>query len=122
MNDNISRIKKVDTIYLNIPIEKIETYEQEVTMQNLLNTKGFLPTDIFSDIEWHSEKEDGFARLCTENELVIYRIPKLVVLRIREETDEEYSRRINSYENYRKQKEKIEYDEYLRLKAKFENQ
>lgn len=47
---------------------------------------------------------------------------ELVVIRVREETDEEYQNRISEDENYKEELRKRRYENYLKLKSEFEPQ
>ena len=80
------------------------------TWEELLNTKGLLPTDIVQGISWDDEESD----VDSGTTLV------LVVTRNREETDEEYLKRLSDQEQMMQNYEKREYHDYLRLKAKYE--
>ena len=44
----------------------------------------------------------------------------LIIIRERDETDEEYQKRISEKECYKEELRKIRYDAYLKLKAEFE--
>jgi len=116
------RITINEDIYLPIPIEKIETYEQHITMQDILSVSGYRSTDIFVGVEWYYEKESGFGIMDMDYELKTYCYPKLVLIRKRPETDEEYFKRVKLIETIKKQTEERERLEYLRLKAKFEKE
>ena len=80
------------------------------TWEELLNTKGPFPTDIVQGISWDDEESD------VDSGITLI----LVVNRNREETDEEYLKRLNDAEEMKKNYEKREYHDYLRLKAKYE--
>jgi len=78
--------------------------------EELLNVKGPLPTDIVTGISWDEEEYDEDSGIS----LV------LVVLRSREETDEEYLKRLKNEEDLEKMREENEWNQYKRLKAKYE--
>lgn len=79
--------------------------------EELLKVKGPLPTDIVIGISWDDDEsdEDG-------GDILV-----LIVNRSREETDEEYLKRLVEREEMKKNYEKREYHDYVRLKAKYEN-
>lgn len=78
--------------------------------EELLNTKGPLPSDSVVGISWDEEEFEEDSGSC----LV------LVVNRRRFETDEEYSRRLKEDEDLQKLREENEFNQYKRLKAKYE--
>jgi hypothetical protein len=80
------------------------------TWEELLNVKGPLPTDIIDGLSWDDEEYEensGYTLI-------------LVVCRTREETDEEYLNRLKSEEDLEKMREENEWNQYKRLKAKYE--
>jgi len=86
--------------------------ENKCTWEELLNVKGPLPTDVVEGISWDDDTSDVDG---AESILI------LVVLRQREETDEEYLKRLDEIAAFEKSAEDYEKREYKRLKAKYEN-
>ena len=58
--------------------------------------------------------------LKSEDELVDFYVPTLVISRKRKENDREYMERMNIEEEFLKRKNEKEKLEYMRLKSKFE--
>lgn len=77
-----------------------------------------LPKDIKDNDEIDILSEEGF--YSENNSYDTY--TKLIIIRERDETDEEYEIRISKENNYKKIKEKQRYETYLKLKKEFENE
>ena len=114
----ISRKQIDEKITFNIPVKEVNTYTVNILWQDLLNVRGVLPTDILDDIHWVSEQESGFGKM--DDELKTYEVPKITVIRRREENEGEYFQRLQREESVKRKLEETERNEYLRLKAKFE--
>ena len=119
-----NRRKVTDSIILNVPVlpGRFDRYKPGILWEELMKTKDVLPTDIISEIGYRTEKENGFGSMKREDELEDIHIPTLVVKRDRLETDEEFLKRKQSDETFKKQQEEKDKLEYLRLKARFERQ
>jgi hypothetical protein len=78
--------------------------------EELLKTEGPLPTDIVTGISWDEEEYESDSGVSFV----------VVVNRTREETDEEYLRRLQQNEEMKKHYEEREFRDYQRLKAKYE--
>lgn len=88
------------------------------TFNDLCRTSDVKPTDIIVGIEnvhgWH---EAGFGSM--DNEQVYHNYWVLKIEVTREENDEEYGRRMKDVETRRKEIENRDWNEYVRLTAKY---
>ncbi len=99
-------------------------YKIDVFPKDLLATKGLLDTDKIVAFDWKKwESKGGFGSYSEEDEgTKTYYSPCVVVLRKRQETDDEYFKRMKEETQRNKDVEERERLEYLRLKAKFEQE
>lgn len=99
-----------DQLAFTIPSKKI--YADGIcTWEELLKTSDILPSDIVQGLNWREDQSDSEGN----------DIPVVVVLRQREETDEEYLKRLKEKEEFKKSIEEYELREYERLKLKYEH-
>jgi hypothetical protein len=84
------------------------------------NEDKLLPNDRILDFRWDEARDTGFGNYSQEPPGMIY-YPVMVVSRSVEETDDEYFKRMKRNEDNKKAIEQKEKLEYLRLKAKYEN-
>lgn len=111
-----------EQIILNIPVSHDRSgWKAGIRWSELIATKDVLPTDIVSEVGYRKVKESGMFSMKMEDELETLDVATLVVIRNRPETDEEYFQRQQREETQRNQILEREKLEYLRLKAKFEN-
>jgi hypothetical protein len=80
------------------------------TWEELINTKGPLPTDVVAGMSWDDEEDSEDSGISLD----------VVVVRERLETDEEYLKRLDEEEEEKKIHEKNEFKIYNRLKQKYE--
>jgi hypothetical protein len=117
--------RKIIDEKLTFPIKSGLDYKPSIfcTWKELVETKGILPDDKLNDLIYREDKESGFMNLdYDEQNPKKYYVPCVVVIRPRPETDEEYFKRMKEEEVVENQINEREKLEYLRLKAKFENQ
>lgn len=76
-----------------------------------------LPVDIQINDIIHINREDEY--YSENNSYDAY--TELVIIREREETDDEYQKRISLVEKCKKQAKQMRYQTYLKLKTEFEN-
>jgi hypothetical protein len=91
------------------------------TWEELIATKGPLPTDTLNSLFYKREDvPNGIGNMDMEDISHTYYVPQVTVIRPRLENDEEYFERMKTEEEFEKQQTERERLEYLRLKAKFE--
>ena len=97
------------------------SHERKPTFNDICRTNTVFATDIIVGIEnirgWD---EPGFGAM--DNDPVYYNYWVLVIEKTREENDDEYSKRMESLESWKKKTDEREWNDYLRLKAKFETE
>lgn len=112
------KLKKWKEFKFRIKYKKEPLYEQPPTWEELINTEGILPTDVFCG--WNHGEEEIQPMFSLDDEPIKINYCDLIINRKVEETDEEYLERLKEIEKRKREKEDNEYLEYLRLKAKFE--
>ncbi len=108
---------------MGIHMAPYEDWRVPITGRMLIEAvKNIQPTDHILSIEHvkrdPNERNIGFGMDYDENK--DYYVPTLFYTRWTEETDEEYTKRIQEKERMIKQQEEKDKLEYLRLKAKYE--
>lgn len=107
-----------EKIYIQILPGK--DYKEEVKGSDFKKVQDILDTDRIIGFEWKIWEEKPFMSM--EDEMKTFYAPCIIVLRKRPETDEEYFKRMKEDEQHKKDVDERERLEYLRLKAKFENE
>jgi hypothetical protein len=96
-------------------------YKKEVMGSDFKKVEGILDTDRVIGFGWKTWQDRHFMSMDDEGEKTFY-APCIIVLRKRPETDDEYFKRMKEDEQRKKDINERERLEYLRLKAKFENE
>jgi hypothetical protein len=105
-----------------IDIGQLKTYPSNFTWKQLISTKGILDNDRIENIDYKETKRpELFHGTFDEEDENTYFQPMIIVQRHRLETDEEYTTRVKRDTVHTEQEDKKEYDQYIRLKAKFES-
>ena len=95
-------------------------YKEEVTGSDFKKVEGILDTDRVIGFEWKTWQDRQFMSM--DDEEKTFYAPCVTVLRKRPETDDEYFKRMKEETQHKKNIDERERLEYLRLKAKFENE
>lgn len=104
----MTKLKKIIEEYREIIIGN----GKHVTWKDFKDTPNISDDDFIDELEWRLIEND-------KDELTIF-VPVLTVYSKREETDEEYEKRLASEQNSENIINKINYQEYLRLKKIYE--
>ena len=115
-NRNIIKEK----IKFNIPFDKYESYKGNITWGDIQKIKELQPTDIIYQIDWKKELRQSFFSMDMDDSEHYLYIPQITIIRRRLENDEEFLQRLKNVEQRKKEQELKDKEEYLRLKAKFE--
>lgn len=115
-----SQEREMIDVLVQVPlgIKERKTYRAGITWQDLIDTKGLLPTDEIHDIDYVTEKGGGFG--CMDDDPPEYKVPHILVSRRRIENDEEYEKRLKRIKDDKERQDKLDKDTYIKLKAKFE--
>jgi hypothetical protein len=110
-----------EQIIINIPVSTYNMhphrYKPGILWQELLNTKDVLPTDVISEIGYRMVKENGFGSMKMDDELEDIPVATLVVIRKRQESDDEYYNRMKEENKISEDRVTRDKNEFLRIKA-----
>jgi hypothetical protein len=91
--------------------EIILNFDRHISWKDLKNTQGISDDDFIDELNW---------KFTEDKSKVAHFSPILTVYSKREETDEEYEKRLASEKSSKNILESIQYNEYLKLKKIYE--
>lgn len=94
-------------------------YETAITWDEFIKTEGILPTDEITAMGWKKTSGMGGWGMDPDHEWKRAQF-EITIARVRQETDEEYLKRMKEKAEKEKRIEERERLEYLRLKAKYD--
>lgn len=112
--------KVTEQLKFDIPMDLTNRYKPPITVGDIIACKDILNDDVLLEY-YYEEREVTRWGLSVDDDPEYHFVPVVEVSRTRWETDSEFEERLVHEGKIEKNKEQQEYQEYLRLKGKFEN-
>jgi len=113
-----------EKLIFNISPRKEHKCSPFCTWGELIKTEGLLPRDIIHDMHWDETVAEGpgWGMEDPDDYPKTFYAPSISIIRPRPENDKEFEQRMKLKAQFDKDKEEKERLEYLRLKAKYEDE